>query len=427
MPKLHQKGIRNRQRGVALIAVVVSMAILGVIVVELTTNTNIDRYSAEHAELDMKAHFLAKSGMNLAELLINVQGRIDNGVNKQFSMDVQIGDFVDQFIGAFGGSKEEKEAWAELIGGLAADDIRGLGVPEGTFSLQMTTEDAKINLNCANGSADEKKYLYVQLFNLLYLEAYNPVFENEDAEGWRRDRETQIKSIIDYVDKDRYNYVFEEGLSARIREDYGYETLEDKYKPKNNYLDTTDEIKLARGVDDRLWTLFGSAFTVYGDCKINLAAIDDIKLIASLIAYAAKNANDPVVADQTRLWALAQAVKEAKEFGFAFNSADAFIDFVKDPSAGLTGYIDQQAAQGLPTSPQGQNTGPPIEGVELDKTKLNQVTKTAASGDLSGRGHGSHRGLRAQYFAGKTHCRRVGYAPAQTEEPSLRRTKNRQQ
>ncbi|MCG8425460.1 MAG: hypothetical protein MJE77_46880 [Proteobacteria bacterium] len=156
MPVGTKRPLRRRQRGVALIAVTVSLAILGVIVVEFTTNTNVDMYAAHNAELDMKAHFLAMSGMNLAELVIHVQRRIDNGLNKKGGYDIQLADYVGLFMGAFGGGKEEVNALAELAGGRAADDIQGLGVPEGRFDLQMTTEDKKINLNCANGSDDEK-------------------------------------------------------------------------------------------------------------------------------------------------------------------------------------------------------------------------------------------------------------------------------
>ena len=224
------------------------------IVVEFTTNTNVDLYAAKNAELDMKAHFLAKSGMNLGELVIRLQGRIDNGINKQGGYDIQLGDFVDQIIGAFGGSKEERDAWAELVGGISADDIEGLGVPEGEFSLQITTEDKKINLNCANGTPSQKKSLWFQLYNLFLLRSLQPDLRERGppragaATARLRSRRSSTTSTRTATASTR-----RDTPPARIGEDYGYETLRDKYKPKNNYLDTADEIKLARGVDDRLW------------------------------------------------------------------------------------------------------------------------------------------------------------------------------
>ena len=364
----------QRQRGVALIAASVAMAILGAIVVEFSTNTTVDIYAAKNAELDMKAHFLAQSGMNLAELVLNVQKRLDSPTIRKQIGDIQLADFVPQLIGAFGGSKEERDSWAELVGGTSGDDIKGLGVPEGEFSLDITTEDKKINLNCAKDSATAIA-LQTQLFYLFLPEAYNPIFESADGEGWQRDRETQIKSIIDYIDEDPYVFEGESGLGARVREDYGYETLRDKYKPKDRKIDTTDEIKLARGVDDRLWNLFGSSFTVYGDCKINLTSVDDVKLIAALIASARKENDDPVVNDPVKLWTLAQKVTEAREFGLSFGETQEFIDFVKDPAGGLAGFVGERSAAGLPSAPV-QSTGPPVEGVELDKAKLEKIATT---------------------------------------------------
>jgi hypothetical protein len=38
-------------------------------------------------------------------------------------------------------------------------------------------------------------------------------------------------------------------------EDYGYENLKDRYKPKNNAIDSVAELKLVRGVDARFWAL----------------------------------------------------------------------------------------------------------------------------------------------------------------------------
>ena len=62
----------------------------------------------------------------------------------------------------------------------------------------------------------------------------------------RRDRELQVTSLIDYIDGNTIR-----GVDARgTTEDYGYESLKDHYKPKNTYLDTVGELKLARGVED---------------------------------------------------------------------------------------------------------------------------------------------------------------------------------
>ena len=158
-------------------------------------------------------------------------------------------------------------------------------------------------------------------------------------------------------------------------EDYGYESLKDPYKPKNNYLDTVSELKLARGVDDRFWNLFGAAFTVYGGCKTNLSALSNPQLIAAILYLSAKNPNDPILQNPQKLFQLAGLVAKAKQFGMTFTSVDDFIDFVKDPAAQIgeiaaSGGTGGSAASAAVSA--GMIPGEKI-GMELDKAKLGQM------------------------------------------------------
>jgi general secretion pathway protein K len=360
------------QQGVALIAVSVATAIVGIFVTEFSTNTNVDMAAARNAEADMKTHFLARSGMNLSQLIISLQQVLDN--YRQTIGDVQIADYTSLFMGAFGGSKEEVEGLAAMLGGFAADDLRGLGVPEGSFDVQLTTDDRKINVNCANRSIPEQKNLYAQLAGLFYFDAYNPVFENEDAEGWRRDRDTQVAALIDYVDQDRGKFSPEGTTGAP--EDYGYESLRDKYEAKNSYLDTVDEIKLMRGVDDRFWALFGDAFTVYGDCKVNLSAVDNPLLVANIILLAAKDKNDPAANDPQNIWTLAQLVIKAREFGFSFAQMQDLANFVKSPQDAIEPLLQS----GVDPAQLGIDQNllaviQQVKGVEMDTNQMNQIAK----------------------------------------------------
>ena len=87
-------------------------------------------------------------------------------------------------------------------------------------------------------------------------------------------------------------------------------------------------MKLARGVDDRFWTLFGDAFTVYGGCKINLARAHEH----------AADRRDPrscrrrtrtirCSSIQRKLFMLAGYVAKAREFGETFiKTLEDFID-----------------------------------------------------------------------------------------------------
>ena len=358
------------QRGIALIAVAGALAMLGVVTTEFTTDTDVDYEAAKNAQNDMRAHFLARSGMNLARLVIRVQKVFDD--YRQYLGDIQLADYLPMFIGAFGGSQAEVEALGEAVGGVNTDMIEGLGLPYGPddgFDLAGTTDDGKINMNCAMGSQATQQALQTQLAAMFYPEAFDELFQTEDAEGWRRDRATQVAAMLDYVDRDGAR-----SDAPGTPDEYGYETLRDDDRPKNNYLDTVGEIKLVRGIDDRMWTLFGSAFTVYGDCKVNVGAVQDVNLIAALIFVSAKNVDDPILRDPNKLWALAQYVANARNLGIMFDDLNSVAEFVKEPGGALGDLLGTDAQAGQQALSSAQTNLLP-EGVELDAQKLAQVAR----------------------------------------------------
>lgn len=367
---------RNRQRGVALFAVMIVIALVLVFTSEFGTSTNVDLMAAANYRDQMRAHFLARSALNLSELVIRIQQRLDNtqiGGTRLSDMGIRITDFADQVLLAFCGNPEQVQSMI----GFSSSDVKGLGVDIGTCGIvnrSITTDDDKINLNCANFGKTPEDVLKSTLDALVYFPAYDPVFEEADAEGYRRDRQTQVAALLDYVDADSV-HIHDIGTT----EDYGYESLKDKYKPKNNYLDTVGEIRLARGVDDRFWTLFGSAFTVYGGCKVNLSAVSNTQLIAAILYLTAKNPNDPMLQDPLKLFALAGVVAQAKQFGEQFNKLSEFAEFVKDPTASLAlvaskgGMAGSAAQQSQSSGAFAQLTGGQKLGLELDTNKLGQI------------------------------------------------------
>lgn len=364
------KPVRKRQRGIAIMTVMVAIAFTLILSNQFGTSTNIDLIGAANYRDKMRSHFLARSAANLSELVIRLQQRIDN--IKELRGSVQITDFADQVLLAFCGSSEEV---MDAIG-MDASTAKGLGAEIGTCGIDgpITTEDDKLNLNCANGNDATANLIKSALDALIYFPAYDPVFEDPDAEGYRRDRALQTAAIMDYIDRD--------GLRNRERgttEDYGYESLKDHYKAKNNYIDTLDELKLARGVDDRFWSLFGSSFTVYGSCKVNLSALTNSQLIAAVLFLSAKADTDPIKQDPRKLFLLASLVAKAKQFGVQFTSLDDFVEFIKDPIAQIgelatqTGTLAGSAASaavsaGIPGIAPGEKIG-----MELDKAKLAQL------------------------------------------------------
>lgn len=357
---------RHKQRGVALLSVMIAIAITIVISNEFGTSTSTDMIAAANYRDEMRAHFLARSATNLAELVVRIQQRLDN----QFKGQIQITDYADQLVMPFCGSDAEVK---DAIG-FSTSSIKGLGADIGTCGFNtFSTEDDKINVNCANVPT-AAPIINAAIYALTYFNAYDQVFDDNDAEGWHRDRQLQANAIMDYIDVDTIR-----GSARGTTEDYGYESLKDHYYAKNNYIDTPGEIKLARGVDDRFWTLFGAAFTVYGGCKINISTLDNPQLIAALLYLTAKNPNDPVLLDQRRLFTLATIVAKAKEFGEVFTDTGEFASFVKDPSAAVamlatqSGTLNGSAASAaLAANIPGLQPGEQI-GLELNTQQLASI------------------------------------------------------
>ena len=361
---------KHNQRGVALIAVLVSVAIILGLTNGFATNTSVDIFAAANHRDQMRAQYLARSATNLGELVIRLQQRIDN--IKQLRGQVQITDFADQVLLAFCGGAEEVQAAV----GFSPSNVKGLGADVGTCGIvnqSITTEDDKLNVNCLNGNDATAATFKSALDALLYFNAYDPVFEEADAEGYRRDRALQVAALSDYIDSNTLR-----NRERGTTEDYGYESLKDAYRPKNNYIDTICEPKLVRGVDDRFSTLFTDAFNVYGACKVNISALSNTQLIAAVLYLAAKNPTDPVVQDPKKLFTLASLVARSKQFGQQFQTVDDFITYVKDPAAALGSIAGQGSlAGGAANAAVGAGipglTGPDKLKLELDKQKLSQM------------------------------------------------------
>jgi hypothetical protein len=369
----------RRQQGFALIAVVGALTLLGVVVLEFAYSTGIDYAAAANARDDMRAHFIARSVMNLSRLVIKVQKDILDKNRRQLAQlglpDVQIGDFMSMLESPFCGNKEEVSAMAGLAG-VDTTNMKGLGLPFGTCRVEkFTSDDGLMNANCANGNPASVNALGASIAAMVAPPAFDRLFEERDGDGQFTDRKMFVSAIIDYIDRDEA--MFGGGGQG---EQYGYESLAEPYRAKNNYIDSVEELRLVRGMDDRRWELFGKNFTVYGGCKVNVSAVQSPMMMLSIISYAAKNPQDPVLANPLALWALATRVGQARQFGFAFDDLNQFATFVKDPDAALGIGTSASGTPPAPSpfgavSPMGM---PPVQGLELDAKKLAEVARAGS-------------------------------------------------
>lgn len=306
----------RRQRGAALLVVVVSIAVLGATAADFAYNAQVELEAAANSRDMLRAEYLARAGVQLGQLLTAVQAGFSSMLNAIPGMppgmadSIVITDYAGFLAKAISGDSDAREGLGGLIG-IDLKSVDGLGTPRGTsIDLNVASEEGKYLINCGGGNitaaqVNLQQNLYLLLYNLVRPQRYDRLFNTPDRDGLVLTREDLPLAIIDFTDIDplRYNPL---GPSSGAEE--RYDRGSDRYEAHNHYLDTAEELMLVRGISEDFWGAFGELFTVYGssDCKVLASALDPAAwpLVAAMIAASSadKNAafdpNTAVVAQQ---------------------------------------------------------------------------------------------------------------------------------
>ncbi len=377
-----------RDRGVALLVVLTWLAMMIALVSQFTFGTTVEASQAANARDELRAHYLARSGVNLSRLLIKIQSKFVEPVMGQaqkmlqsmsgsdpskgatgntanmatggLGISLRVTDYADLLMGFFSGSAEEVSSLGSLIG-LDIKEAKGLGMKNGRFDAEITPEDGKIDLNCGGGGTgfdkeDKKRQLTVfrLLSGLMFSPRYDRLFTQQDQRGQFSSRIDVARALIDWADTD--DQIFSpEGASGT--EDYGYDTKEDKYRAHDGRYDTLEEIKQVRGVSDEFLEAFGPYLTVYPGtdanqgnarvCRLNLGAItnrmggDCAPMMMGIIRATAMGdptklaAIDPVILDDAKLYPIATILCDRASAG-GFDSLETVLRVAAKPEAAVT-------------------------------------------------------------------------------------------
>ncbi len=340
-----ERPLSRKQRGVAMLIVLTWMALMISVISEFTYGTTVDAAQAANARDELRAHYLARSSVNLARLLIKIQQQFIDPVMGQvqkmlqsamgsssttgtagnnpstppsLGFSLRVTDYASTLMGFFSGSKDEVAGLGSLIG-LDTSNIKGLGLKSGAFDAEITSEDGKIDINCGSGLASDRNkqmIVYRLLMGLMYSHRFDRLFSEEDSTGNFATRTDVARAIIDWADADEQMFSPEGGSAS---EDYRYDAHADRYRAHDNSYDTVEEVKMVRGVSDAFMEAFQPFLTVYAsdpNCKVNLGAIsnknsgDCTPLVMGVIRAAAmpdptKPPADPAVFDDAILYPLA--------------------------------------------------------------------------------------------------------------------------
>ncbi|MGH9390091.1 MAG: type II secretion system minor pseudopilin GspK, partial [Vicinamibacteria bacterium] len=241
---------RRSERGVALLLVLMVLVLLAALVVDFSYSTRLEVRSAGFVRDETRARFLAASGYSIGVTLLYADRARDSGSNPSQAPAGTGGEDSPSGDGL-------SEEWARLAG------IRLPIGEEGTVELRIEDESGKLNLNGLvkrDGTVNDELRLQ---FEHLFTEAIARLLAEDPDKDYVI--EDIVEGIVDWIDAN------EEGQAGGFESD-GYED----YSPKNAPMDSPSELRLVRGMDDRLYDAVAPYVTVYpywgkGSVNVNTA------------------------------------------------------------------------------------------------------------------------------------------------------------
>jgi general secretion pathway protein K len=261
---------REKQRGVALLMVLIALTILGTMTADLMETNEVYLATAVNARDAMRAEYLAKSGVNLSRLTLSFRELLG-------SSTLPFWQYADMIISTF--TSPGGGVLGDLTGANLAD-VEGLGLKgigeNADLKIDIIDEESKINVNVSNLTVrghGATRMIY-QLSSLMDPPAFDHLFTDSYGSGQLTEREDIICELIDFTDGD------EDLCDLSGSEDRSlYSSLDPPYERKNAPFDSLEEIHLVSGINDDLWSAFVEPnsedpkkriMTVWGKGRINV-------------------------------------------------------------------------------------------------------------------------------------------------------------
>ena len=386
-----QRSAPVQSRGVALILVLTTIAILTSIGVDFSYQSRVSLRLAENLRDETRAFYLAKSAVNLSRLLLHFQKQVDglggalSGAIAQFAGGPKPqaappakGPVVPPTRGA-GASSLGIRLWEILpidsnaFGMLLQGNALGLearGIPDssapapaaepdkpqvrdsfgsfdGTFHSKIVDENSRINVQGLNGISGASLAALIQLRAMMADPKYDFIFDDEDANHDKVRRDDVILAMKDWIDIDETGSAIDPTNTSNpfvagfSDENSAYDRYDPRYKAKNGRLDSLEELSMVRGVNDRFMAAFGDRLTVWPDIntKLNINTADPQQMLTNIL-IAAQNPNDPALRDPRLLQTILQEIALRKMFSFFGLSAQDFVAILQANNIRVRPQID---------------------------------------------------------------------------------------
>jgi type II secretory pathway component PulK len=258
----------KKNKGVALILVLLITTVLTMISVELLYSIRVQASIAKNNKDDVRAKYLAYGALKFAKLFLKFDLSVGDQIAKitqsldlsTFNLEgvdpatLHIWDFmpisypppISAFAMILNTSISEEETLK----------------PGESFDVDIEDESVKININALRDekpAENNKPLTWSLLYNLFNEEEFNDIFKNESTDIKKK----IVDNILDWIDNDyeAVNGGNEEALY-----------LEEGYRVKNNKFDSIKELGLISEFKDAYMSTFEQYLTCFGDNKINVKA-----------------------------------------------------------------------------------------------------------------------------------------------------------
>ena len=343
-----RKNSRKKQRGVALIVTITTIAILSIMLADMHDNAATHYAISVQQLAKLQAEYMARSGLNLTRLLISQRKSINARVNPIFQLYLKTKETISFPLWQYANyilqpfcSFEETQASSNAFA-----NIKGLGNIDGVCKIKAFAENSKININSPSLGTNEKaskEFIAMNLYSMMGGQQnpnpYNQLFEKLDRDNQITDRQNIIASIIDWWDQDSTKTIFDPirlEISESGSEDNLYQTLDDPYNIKNAPFNSIEELRLIRGIGDDIWDTFihpdpreptSRTLTIYGTHKINVNEANPEIILAALCSIVKEYS---VCLDPIKMKELIFSIRLLKKIApiLLFPSERHFIEFM---------------------------------------------------------------------------------------------------
>ena len=382
---------KREQRGVTLLMVTVSIAILTAVAAEFAYQSRVDLELAVHQRDALRAEYLAKSSIGLARMLLLFQKQLDRtsaslpggaaGMNLQIWRMARLDCHLLQTVIPQAGAGRRPKFLSAGAGGLDEQGRIQYGGFAGCFDARIEDEQEKLNVNGLVGLQTGAAQGAIQrLFNLVSDKRFEFVFDREDANRVKAQPQDVLLAMKDWVDDDDVQSALTVTSLGQVTLQNGfsdepgqYTRYTPRYRPKNSAFDSLGELYLVHGVTDRFMAAFGDRLTVFPDPNAPLDVNSDDPLLIALAVRSIADPShpDPRLSDPIFLDGIVQKVRAAKAMMPLGLSVQDFVTIVQTTGVLVNPQVSQR-----------QGTTGTANSFLGDKSDTFRIVATGEAGDV---------------------------------------------